>query len=525
MDSSFFERKHDDADARASRFAFLIDAWDGTGGFAPPLDEIVSDATHGSTMNDELLPDWKWKSYIDRFPREEVGKWRARVRRAHYTNVVRSIGETLCGFLLRRMPTRTTTDELLLAFEADADGLGTSWDDLVRHEIARRLWLFGCPLLLVNRPDDDADSRADAGRTYVTPVYPQSLYDWETGSAGELLWAKLVDVVTSCGGADEARETYTRAVEWTRTGWRRWIKRAGQDPTFDAEGSHPCGRVPLVVGSMSRPIGVSILGTSEAYEISDEARKLYNYQSLLDEHLYNQVYAVLAVVMPEFSRAEGFKLGTDNALVMQAGGSASYLAPPASVADVLFRAIDTCIRRIYRAARLEFTMRDSGQAESGVSRQYEFSATNRALASMASELARIERETQRLVLLWDGKDESAVDDILAEQRVAWPDDFDVRDLERELKLTLDLMLLPIGDTAKAAALRTVRDDLVSLTDEEREKSNEEIEAEFAVAKEPPPGSPPPPPAEEPEEQPEDEEGGEEEGEEAAPEEGAAPVGP
>lgn len=490
MDRDTFTYRHPDAVARASLYAFLLDAWDGTGGFSPPLDEIMMNGTFGSAMADEELPAWKGVSYLDQFPRESGAKWRSRVRRAHYTNLPRTVGETICGFLLSRQPTRSTTDETLLAFEADADGLGHSWDELMRSELARRLWLLASPLILVDRPAELAESRADDLGTYATILPPQMLYDWETDDAGELLWVKLVDKRSECENAEAESVEYYTATEWTRNGWRRWRMNEGSDadPFLVGEGTHPCGVVPLVIGTMSRPVGASILGTSESFEIAQESRKLYNYQSLLDSHLYDQVYAVLAVVMAETGKREGFKLGTDNALVIPSGGSASYIAPPQSVAEVLFKSIDACIRRVYRAARLEFTVGDSAQAASGVARQYEFSATNRALCSFAAELSRIERETKRMVLLWEGVTD--VDAALNGSVPLWPDSFDVKDLERSLKLGLDAMTLPLGETAKAALIKTLRDDLVELSDEpregeelsERERSDREIEEEARIGR-------------------------------------------
>lgn len=484
MDSGYFDRKHDDATANAALYAFLRDAWDGTGGFAPPLDEYFDESVYGDAMQGEALPTHKAVSYIDRFPRESVNKYRSRVRRAHYTNVVRAVGETLLGFLLRRLPTRTTDDDLLLSFLDEADGEGHTWDELLTGKIAPRTWLFGALPILVDRPSDYADSVATAGRTYATILYPDQLWDWETDSAGEFLWAKVVQSLSECASSDSDRTYYQLATEWTRDGWRRWRKDENDNIAEDGSGTNPCGRVPIVLASMSRPISETILGTSPAHEIGQEARKLYNYQSLLDEHVYGQVYAVLSVVMPGWSKAEGFKLGTDNALIMPEGGSASYLAPPASVADTLFKAVDSCIRRIYRAGRLEFMLKDTGQAESGIARQYEFAGTNRGIASFASEMARVERDVKRLVLLWDGKSEEQAAESLASDSVAWPDDYDVRDLERELKMALDALMLPIGETARKALIRTVRDDMITLTAEEREQSDREIDEGEQVAKGP-----------------------------------------
>lgn len=480
MDGSLFKRRHADAETRATLYSFLLDCWDGTGGFAPPLDEVISANLYGPEVDE--LPDWKGTSYIDRFSRESLTKWRNRVRRAHYTNIFRTIGETICGFLFRALPNRIGGDEATEAFLANADGRGTPWDDMLRHEIGRRLWTFGALPILVDRPVDDSDNLADRRPTYARVLNPSSLYDWETDDDGDLLWAKVVEIVTSCGSASDERETVWRATEWTREGWQRWTLTDGEDTVEDGgSGFHPCGVVPIVMGSMSRPIGASILGTSAAHEIGQEARKLYNYQSLLDEHLYGQVYAVLAVTLGELTQQEtgGFKLGTDNALVLRGtGSSASFISPPQSVSDTLFKAINESVRRAFRAARLEFTLRESGQPESGVARQYEFAATDRGIKAMADECARIEYETQRLVCLWDGRDP---DEALDEYRAEYPESYDVKDLDRELLNIQTALTLQLGATAEIALRKQARDDLITLRGEELDKSNEEIEEAAEIA--------------------------------------------
>lgn len=503
MDSNTLKYRHPDAEERATLYSFLLDAWDGTGGFAPPLDETISGNTYGQESNE--LPDWKLSSYIDRFPRESADKWRSRVRRAHYTNTFRAVGETICNFLLRRLPERKGGDDAAWEFLANADGRGTSWNDFMRHEIARRVWAFASPPILVDRPAESADNKADRKPTFCRVLWPGSLYDWETDDAGEFEWAKIVEKVTACESAEAERVTEWRATEWTREGWRRWTWVEGEDDVRDAgEGTHPCGRVPIVLPSLVRPLGSSILGTSPAFEIAQETRKLFNYQSLLDEHLYGQVYAVLAVTLPIQSKqqAGGFKLGTDNALMLPEGGSASFIAPPQSVADTLFKAIDACIRRMYRAARIEFTLREGGQAESGVARQYEFAATDRSIRAFADEMARVEVETQRLVALWDGRDPDVA---LADYVVEWPDSYDVKDLERELANALRGLEMQLGPTAEVALRKIVRDDLVTLDDASKgedgltdlERSDREIEEAAIIAAEPPPLPPIMPPPERP----------------------------
>jgi hypothetical protein len=498
MDKATLEQQHPDHAALRSVWDHAIDAWDGVGGYMPWLDNTGNGA-FGAISSYAGRPP---RSYIDQHPRESAQKYARRVRGAVYTNVSRSVGETILGFLLRRPPSRDGGSDAVRRFLADADGHGTPWQDMLRRRIAPRTLLFGTCPILVDRPQVTGRSRADTesagASTYCVPLYPQTLCDWETDDDGIFEQAKLLDERT------HADAKWQRAIEkqarvWTRGTWQVWTLQdaAGSMPRLIEEGEHPLGVVPLVLASFSDSMRASILGTTFMSTVIEVGRKLYNYQSELDDHLRNQVFAIVCI--PTDGDPGAVKLGTDNGMrCAVVGNMPAILAPPASVAETMFHALDRMRDEAYAAAKLGFALATKQQPESGLARSYEFQATSRQINAFAASMRRAEMDVLRLVCLWEGEDPAVT---LADYKCEWPDDYDVRDLDAEIKRAIDVLTLPIQRTAMSVYLRTLRDDLVELDAEQRATSDEEIDAALAESEivpvqqnEPPESGPEQPPA-------------------------------
>jgi hypothetical protein len=478
VDRTTFRRLHPEAAERSALFAFLLDAWDGTGGFAPPLDEVLHSV--GGVWQPSL-PGWKRISYLDRHIREDEQSYRERVRCAAYINLPRTVGETTLNFLWRRGPTRVVPSEDVQAFVADADGLGTSLDDVLR-EMSRRALLFGSCPALVDRsalPVRNKAEAVDAGAaTYVTPLYPQSLADWEVDAAGNWQWIKLLDSTSRAESAETERVTALRARVWTPTNGHRWTMVENADPVDAGTWENPIGEVPLVVLRYAPSVGPTILGASPMAEIGNVSRDLFNDRSLWQAHIRRQVFAILAWPVSIGGDLQSLNLGTSNAAKVPADAPMpQYIAPPQSVSETLERKIQHDVAEAYRLARQEFLLSSSQAPTSGLARQYEFAHLNASLGAFARELARAERAMVRLYCLWHGLDVKVE---MAGYEVSWPEDFDVRDLERELKIALDALMLPLGATARRVLVAQTRNAVVSLSDIDRQASDAELIEESQV---------------------------------------------
>ena len=467
-------RRHAEAEEWRGYLQVATDAWSGGGGFAAPHD--------AEGVGRDALPDG-WRSYLIQHPQEDGAKYAWRVRNAVYPPLPRVVGETLLGFLFSRQPSRDGTATLLEEWSADADGAGNSLDTVLRLA-ATHAMLFPFGLLLVAAPDEQASSQAEAAEMgwapYVDLIHPAMLFDWVLGHDGHFTAAKLVDKSEDGGIADE-RKSWTRARIYTIENGAVLLRTYRQDESgksahLIAERTINVPEIPLVLCRFGDVIVPDALcGPAPMRQVVDDSRGLFNDLSFLQEHTAAQVVALLTYQQEKTAQQEPLVVGTNNALTYPVTCERpDFIAPPPTVADTLFRAIEERVRRIYRLMRLEFVLNDAQQSPaSGVARQYEFQSTNRALAAYAEKMAGVEREVARHVFRFYGQDGGTLG---ADYLVSWPDDFDVRDLDAAVRRTQDAMLIPFDSVTRGALLRQLREDLVHLTPAQRAASDRELAA-------------------------------------------------
>jgi hypothetical protein len=486
-------QQHPDAQTWAGYLQLATDAWDGIGGFAALHD------TDTDNNRQSGLPEG-FRSYLVKHPQEDPAKYAWRARNAVYPPLPRLVGETLTSFLFSRGPTRDGTAGDLDEWAKDADGAGGDLGSVLRR-LAIHAQLFPFGLAMIGAPDGDYESQADAlaagWSPYVNVIHPGMLFDWRRED-GRFTAAKLVDTVAE-GAIDQVRKVWTRCRVMTEesggtvkiTTYRQDEK--GKPGKFVSEKILRVPEVPLVVVSFSDTVVPEALsGAAPLGLIVEDARGLYNDLSLLYEHIAAQCFATLVYQEAASKQVAPLVIGSNNALKYPPTMNApTYIAPPDSVAATLFRCIEERIRRIYRMARLEFVLNDAQNApSSGVARQYEFQTTNRALASMAGRMAEAEKQIAGHVAAFAKRDPV---EFRAAYVVSWPDDFDCQDLEAEIRRTQEAMLLPFDSITKAALLRQLRDDLVTLTGQDMIDSNDELDAKAEAKQEREDNPPPPPP--------------------------------
>lgn len=447
------------------------EAWDATGGFAPPRDDEDNTRTG--------LPTGV-TSYIERHPLEDRGKWRWRVRRATYFPLPRIIGETLLGFLFSAPPSRSG-DDALLAWAEDVDGRGTDLDRWL-EQVAVHTLLYPFALIHVGAPATQqqtlADARAAGMRPWLDLVHPASVWAHRLDARGRIVGLRLVDTLTD-GGVVGPVTQWRRVVVYEAAAdgesyrvsvWR--VDEARATVTQLSDDTVP-GELPFVVCRLAEGLAGDLYGSAPLRGVIDETVGLYNDLSLLDEAIAAQCFSVLAIQHARGEQVSDIAIGPGNALGYAEGLAApSFITPSTAPLDALQTQISTRIRRAFRAARLEFALGDTAP-QSGISRQYEFAACNRFLARIARALAACERGIIQRVATHLGV---SADDYV----VSWPTDFDVRDVDAAVKRALDAVLLPLGPTAKAKLMADLRDTLIDLAPEDRRRSDLEIEQEAGV---------------------------------------------
>lgn len=474
MKREHFERWHPDAAVRAGEFQLLMDSWGGTGGYRPPLGALTRDQFGAAAS---APPAWKVSSYLDPHPRETEEKFRRRQMSAVFLNLIRRIGKIFLGFLFRRGPNRKPHSHPVVAeFLANVDGRGTKMDDFLR-EVARRAWLFGTCPVVVDRPAEESRE----ARTYAQVLYPQMLRDWDVDADGNIRWVKLFDEVVSAPAADADRVTTQRAKVWYPDTWEMWTAEPGSrnEPEFGGSGLNPLDEIPLVLARFGDSLEPTVLGSTPAFETALLNRDLYNCDSERREHRRGQVFAIL--VTPPLrtkDQPELVVVGSENVLIVPPDATVmpQFLAPPSSVAQTLAEDRAIIRRDILQLWGFGYYDEPSGGPESGLARMFQFEEANASFRGFAHNLAAAERGMVYLALRWHGLSSEKARKIMEDYSVEWPESYDLRDLQRELSVALQVLELPLDLISRFAALRSIRDAAVQLSDAERRESDNELAA-------------------------------------------------
>ncbi len=406
-----------------TRHKFLLDAYGGTGGFQGAVRMPFSSYwgwaadvyRHDLPLADTIgVSENQLDTYLDKFTREDDDKFRRRRDMAHYPNYVSTFIDVPLSYMFRKQfqqkPDEGDAQDLGKWMD-DADGAGTDWNDIVRDTIAPRAGALGwCPVLFdlpangTMQPTAFDDER-NASMPYVIPLFPSNLLDWSCDENGTLRWVKIrtdyvdrEDPLTL--GTDVTRITIWFADRWE---WYELVRDQGTGkPTLRGidEGTHPFEEVPLCVMRRKPIPDDPFRGIPLASSASDEARRMFNCLSELDDHMRNCAFAFLEFPTEDPNAGGAKLLGNGNGLPVRPDWSNTHrwVSPDPTTADMYEKRIAASIEEMYRAQKMEFTRgQRGGNARSGVSQAFEFEAANRAIAEFARMVARFDQQARRLI--------------------------------------------------------------------------------------------------------------------------------
>lgn len=393
------------------RFAFLAEALNGSGGFAPGVlytqDASGLSKPYAVTSRCHLVP----------YPRESGLKFAARAAVAVYENHLRAACERFVGYISKRAPVRDgLNNPLIAAMVQDCDWGGNHldvfWSSFMTEAKAR-----GSMLLLIELPAEQGFNIADmvARRLvpYLTAIEPERVTGFELDERKRFKWVKI-SANTTINGKETAVERYWDASEWRVMAGERVLE----------FGSHPFGECPVLAfteGSCFPHIG----GFAQ---IADLSRRIYNAISERDEILRSQTFSVLAYQIPP-ERAASFSadqvsatIGTNNMLIYE-GDTPSFIAPSDGPAATYAQAIEGLQESIHRVG-YEIDPQKSAKNESGMALTVRFQALNGVLSSFAQRMQDLELRMWGIVARYMG--------LRAAPTVQWSLDYALADLEREL---------------------------------------------------------------------------------------------
>ncbi len=386
--------------------------------------------------------NYRQAGHLFRFPRENAVHYQERLRRSSRMNFTRQVLDLLLQYLSKEAPLRQTrlAPQRLLEFWENADRKHASMTQWM-HGVSIVTALFGHCYIVVDKPTTLAATRQAETEQQLIPyaycVSPLDLLDWveDTGS-GALTQALIRETVRgpiNLAGPREDDDLQTRYRLWLKTDsgveWILFQTDVNGQPVIAGRGIAGISEIPIVCVTRT---GGSLIGDIAALD-----RKIYNYESLLDQILYDQTFSTLRLPWTgsteSFYEAWELTLGTKSILPYDPGTGATpdFIAPDASQGALILNAIEQSINRIYQSRNLldtVGTVQSASTPASGVARGYDFEKLNAVLSAFADDLEQAEQQIARLVLLWDGDTTP-----LPTNLVDYPDTFDTQTLLQTLE--------------------------------------------------------------------------------------------
>jgi hypothetical protein len=253
-------------------------------------------------------------------------------------------------------------------------------------------------------------------------IQPEDVTDYELGDDGRFVFVAFRGEYTK---EDETRVPCTWRFD--RTTWTV----LNDDDKPLAEGVHPLGACPVLLFTE----GDSFPHFGPFAVIADLSRRLFNADSELDEILRSQTFSLLTMQVPEGStdsqkiaaaQVAGETIGTSN-LMVHSGSTPEFIAPPDGPARIYLdriKALQAVIDEI------GLNVATVNTQESGIAMQLRFQAINGELSKFAGRMEDLERRAWELSRRWL--------DMTQTPDVEWPRDFNLSDVDAELKILADM---------------------------------------------------------------------------------------
>ncbi len=469
IDNKVLQTKHPDYVKFVNEWHFFWQSFEGgqeyIHGGVDVLGDDILPKSHGLDNQGNLI----------RHKRESDTTFNARLKRAFYLNYCGAIIDTYISHLNKQPPL------------VEAKGV-TNWDDFAknvnrrgdslvefRHDVQTAACALGHCFILVDKPQEQAVSMADeidrGLLPFYTLYYPWDIWDWQLDRFGEPWWVKVVeqsDKRINPISIDSINTRHNKRFKiWTRTAWIAYDEQ-GKIESF---GEHNLGQVPIVPVYNRKRQRSRFLGISAINDIAYVNRRIFNLGSLIDEFAYRACFPMLR--QPIAMGDNKSTIEVSETLIMDFPDTAKHppewITPPTEPMEFLAQEIETSEAKIYRLARLEagFKPKQQQQAASGISKAFDWHETDNVLSQKADNFEEAETKAARLFVKWmDSRGEVIVD---------YPDNFDIKSLERDLEDATELSALFISETLLMRVYNKLVDKIdPKIPEDERAKIRTEI---------------------------------------------------
>lgn len=374
-------------------------------------------------------------SYLVRHKREM--EFETRRGYSYYVNLFAPILDSLVDPVFERAPMRAGGGNLWPEFLADCDRTGRSLTDFMKLA-AFKSKRDGSAWIVIDNVAAPAGTLEGAAVARAFPyLYLKEASEvvyWKTGKCGALEEIAFSETV---GSTEMGKTPAVQYRKWTPMTWEVFAKyEEGElkEPIPALSGSHGLGQIPVVPVYSNFLENNSPLPHPPLYQIAVLNTAIYNLSSEIRSLQRSQGFSILVIPALNGKFPAGFTIGASNALAVPDTSKflPQFVSPDVSVLQPYFDERKFLIESIYRQAKLAGV---TGVVEtSGVSKSWDFRATNVALAQLARAVEGAERQLCALFGLWQG-DASWV------LTVSYPEDFGVVDLDGEIKQAADFLAL------------------------------------------------------------------------------------
>ncbi len=420
------------------RFAFLAEAFDGSGGFAPAVswetEQLQTKTQAGEVITaSRRVPKTSGPNHLTPYQRESVEKFAGRSSLAVYENHLREACERFVGFLGRKKPQREGTNApLVQLLVKDADLKGTPLDEFLTT-FALKAKARGSMLLLVDLPAIERQEEGKEGEAgamslrqqidtravpFLRAIEPETVVDFEVDDdTGLFEWVEIRAVEEIAGKAEKCVR------RWDAEKWQ--VIHEGK---VVEEGEHKFGKCPVLAFTEN---GDAFPVVGKFAQIADLSRDIFNLDSELRELLRSQTFSILTMQVPPESAglfdpmATAASIGTHSMLIHQ-GITPAFVSPDSGPAEVYMKKIEQRQASIKRIAMEDASSDQGGANESGVARKLRFERLNADLATFAGRMRSLEAQVWGLFHSALGTENRVV--------TVWPTDFNLTDTVAELDI-------------------------------------------------------------------------------------------
>lgn len=330
-----------------------------------------------------------------------------RCKNAYYPNYVRPIIRALTKPVFQAHVARLVKSEsgegepnapLFGQFLLNCDNAGTSLPDWMKATMPLSVRYGVVFIVMDNFPKELQPSTLKAALEqrvgpYVYRKKPQEVYDFSVNK-----WGVLTSI-TFTEKPDEVSKAQVEGTKKTTLQYRRWTAREWILYEKDEKdnklkvvnrGRHGLGVIPVLPVYMAeRDSLTEVLPEPPFYDLARVNAAIFNIESEGREQQRGQGFALLSVQADD---AGDVSVGVHNALVYKSNvqNPPEFIAPPSDVADIYIKKSSQLREEIYRMAELQ-GVNAVKESKSGVSREFDFIATETAL----NEVARLSESVEQ----------------------------------------------------------------------------------------------------------------------------------